>query len=300
MGTVPAQRVLDLAVDLRLTLAPLLRGRGDPTMRFGPDGVWRASHTPEGPATVRLQADRGRVSAQAWGPGRHFALDQLPQLLGAADDDSGFVARHDIVAILHRRLRGLRIGRTGAVFDTLVPTVLEQKVAGLEARRSYSLLVRAHGCPAPGPSGLLLPPAPAALAALPYYALHPLGIERRRAEVIRGAAASAARLEEAAGMSSLRAQAHLASFPGIGAWTAAEVALRALGDADAVSVGDYHLPHQVAWALAGEPRGTDQRMLELLEPYRPHRGRVIRLLESAAIHAPRRGPRALPRSIAAR
>jgi 3-methyladenine DNA glycosylase/8-oxoguanine DNA glycosylase len=89
----------------------------------------------------------------------------------------------------------------------------------------------------------------------------------------------------------------LRAFPGIGPWTAAEVGMRAFGDPDAVSVGDFHIPNMVAWALAGEPRGTDERMLELLEPYRGQRGRVIRLLELAMFEAPRYGPRLAPRRI---
>jgi 3-methyladenine DNA glycosylase/8-oxoguanine DNA glycosylase len=94
-----------------------------------------------------------------------------------------------------------------------------------------------------------------------------------------------------------RAYAALQAFPGIGPWTAAEVGLRAFGDPDAVSIGDFHLPNMVAFALAGEPRGTDERMLELLEPYRGHRGRVIRLLELGGTAAPRYGPRVSPRRI---
>jgi 3-methyladenine DNA glycosylase/8-oxoguanine DNA glycosylase len=77
----------------------------------------------------------------------------------------------------------------------------------------------------------------------------------------------------------------------------AEVARVALGDADAVSVGDYHVPSIVAWALAGERDGSDERMLELLEPFRPHRGRVQRLLEEAHIRPPARGPRMQARAI---
>jgi 3-methyladenine DNA glycosylase/8-oxoguanine DNA glycosylase len=84
---------------------------------------------------------------------------------------------------------------------------------------------------------------------------------------------------------------------GLGPWSVAEVARTALGDADAVSVGDFHVPNVVAWALTGEPRGTDERMLELLEPYRPHRGRVQRLLEASGIRAPSFGPRMEVRAI---
>jgi hypothetical protein len=54
----------------------------------------------------------------------------------------------------------------------------------------------------------------------------------------------------------------------------------------------------VSFALAGEPRADDDRMLELLEPYRGQRARVVRLLEAGAPTAPRRAPRAQLRDIA--
>ena len=47
----------------------------------------------------------------------------------------------------------------------------------------------------------------------------------------------------------------------------------------------------VAWALVGEPRATDERMLELLEPYAGQRGRVVRLIKTAGLGAPKFGPR---------
>jgi 3-methyladenine DNA glycosylase/8-oxoguanine DNA glycosylase len=151
--------------------------------------------------------------------------------------------------------------------------------------------------PAPGPLGLVLPPDPEHVAALPYYAFHPFGVERRRAEVLRHVGARAAWVDEAAGLPIDAAEDRLATVQGIGPWTVAEVARLAFGDADAVSVGDYHVPNIVAWALAREPRGSDERMLELLEPYRPHRGRVQRLLETSGIRAPAFGPRMAPRAI---
>jgi 3-methyladenine DNA glycosylase/8-oxoguanine DNA glycosylase len=111
------------------------------------------------------------------------------------------------------------------------------------------------------------------------------------------AASHADRLEETRTLPLVDAYRRFRALPGVGAWTAAEVAFRALGDPDAVSLGDFHIPNMVAWALAGEPRGTDHRMLELLEPYRGQRGRVIRMLEAAGISAPRYGPRLAPRGI---
>ena len=269
-------------------------------MRFAADGVWRAGRMPTGPSTVHLSthAADGSVTMRAWGPGAAEALHALPGLVGADDTEDGFVPGAGPVGELHRRLPGLRIGRSHAVVEALVPSILEQKVAGVEARRSYARMVRALGEPAPGPGQLLLPPSPDVLAATPSWDFHRLGLERKRADTIRRAGANAARLEETVGMAPDQARRRLTALSGVGPWTAAEVALVALGDADAVSVGDYHLPDQVAWALAGEPRADDARMLELLEPWRGHRGRVIRLVVAGSGAAPRRGPRMPLRRIA--
>jgi 3-methyladenine DNA glycosylase/8-oxoguanine DNA glycosylase len=289
-------------VDLAGTLFPLRRGIGDPCMRIGPAEAWRAWRTPDGPATLRLRTGAGEIVAHAWGPGTEAALEAAPGLAGLEDHPELLVPVHQAVRELQRRLPGLRLTRTSTVLDVLVPAVMEQKIVGKEARRIHRAVVLALGEPAPGPAGLHLPPERSTLAATPYYAFHPFGLERRRAEVIRSAASRADRLEA---LSSARdpvawaaARRALRSLPGVGAWTAAEVARLALGDPDAVSVGDYHLPHLVSWLLAGEPRGTDERMLELLEPYRGQRGRVQRLLEASGIVAPRFGPRQPVRSIA--
>jgi 3-methyladenine DNA glycosylase/8-oxoguanine DNA glycosylase len=284
-------------VDLRLTLGPLQRGRSDPCTRVAREGAWRATRTPDGAATVHVQPNNGGVTVRAWGPGAAWMLDAAPDLLGASDDASDFEPAHPVVRDLHRRLRGLRLARTGAVIEALVPSILEQKVTGAEAKRSYARIVRRYGEPAPGPFALHLPPDPARLAALPYWAFHPLGVERRRADAIRHACARAPQLERAASVPAAAARRLLMSVPGIGPWTAAEVGIAALGDADAVSVGDYHIPHHVAWVLAGEPRGSDERMLELLAPFAGHRGRVIRLIEAGTGRPPRRAPRARLRAI---
>ncbi|MDQ6948602.1 MAG: DNA-3-methyladenine glycosylase 2 family protein, partial [Actinomycetota bacterium] len=255
MDDADQQRTVELAgpVHLRLTLGPLRRGRSDPSMRIGPDGVWRASRTPAGPATTLLTVGGTTVTGRSWGPGAEWALDALPGLVGSADPVDGFDPCDDPVVVnLHRRLPGLRIGRSGAVVEALVPSILEQKVVGLEARRSYARLVRALGEPAPGPVPLLVPPAPAVLAATPAWAFHRFGVERRRADTIRVACSYAHRLEEIGAMAMADAYGRLTALPGVGPWTAAEVALVALGDCDAVSVGDFHLPDQVAWALVGE------------------------------------------------
>jgi 3-methyladenine DNA glycosylase/8-oxoguanine DNA glycosylase len=234
----------------------------------------------------------GTVLVEAWGPGAEWLLDRAPLLLGSLDDDSGFRPDHPLLEELHRRYRGLRIGRTESVWEAALATIVEQMVPTVEAYAGWRGILRTLGEPAPGPlPGLMLPPPPELVARTPYHAFHPLRLERRRAETLRRAAAAARRLQEAVEMPLPEARQRLSALPGMGAWTAAEIALVALGDADAVSVGDYHLPHLVSWSLAGEPRSTDARMLELLEPYRGHRGRVIRLLLMGGLGAPRYGPR---------
>jgi 3-methyladenine DNA glycosylase/8-oxoguanine DNA glycosylase len=234
---------------------------------------------------------------ETWGPAADWLLERSPAWCGALDDDDDFDPPKGLVRDLWRRGRGLRIPATGLVTERLIPVILEQKVTGPEARRAYRRLANALGEPAPGPLELTLPPDPARIADLPYHAFHPFGVERRRAELLRFLCSRSAWIDEVIDLPLAEASSQLGSVPGIGPWTVAEVARVALGDADAVSVGDYHVPNLVAWALAREPRGTDERMLELLEPYRPHRGRTQRLLEASGIRAPAYGPRIEPRAI---
>ncbi len=298
------RRSIDLAapIDLPSVAGLHFRGRGDPTGRVSSRSLVRATRTPDGPATLLAEVQGMRVEAESWGPGADRLLEALPAFLGLDDDPTGFdPSLHRVVADLAHRHPHLRIGWTGAIFESLLPAILEQKVTGGEAVTAMRGLIEGHGEPAPGPIAathrLRLQPSPDALAALPYYVFHPLGVEQRRADVIRRAAREAKRLERLTDLPGTRlevgesAAAVLRAIPGIGVWTAAEATLRALGDPDAVSVNDFHLKNLVAYALAREPRGTDERMLELLEPWRGHRARVVRLLELSGITAPRYGPR---------
>jgi 3-methyladenine DNA glycosylase/8-oxoguanine DNA glycosylase len=291
----------DRPVDLAGTLFPLRRGTGDPTTLIDGDVVWRSARTADGPVTIRLaQVAPDLVEAESWGPGAQAGLAAAPGLAGALDDDAGFdPAAHPVVAEIARNTR-VRLTRTPDVMPVLLAAICEQQVTGLEARRAWRGLVRATSEAAPESSGgppLLLPPEAARVASLPSLEVHRMGMHQRRARVLREVASRPRAVERLATLPPDEARAWLQLFPGIGPWTAAEVARLALGDPDAVSVGDYHLPNLVTWALAGEPRGTDERMLELLEPFRGHRGRVQRLLETGSFHAPRYGPRTEVRPI---
>ncbi len=287
------------AYTLRGTIRGLMVHGHDPCARVADGAFWWAARTPDGPGTLALRRDGAELVAEAYGPGAGWLLDRADAVAGLRDDVTGFrqlAAAHPLVDRLAGLHRGLRYPATGLVFPHIVRAVLEQKVTGLEAHRSYRALARHFGEPAPGPVPLLLPPDPEAVAATPYWVFHPFGVEQRRTQALLRAAAAAAAVQNCA--DSAAATRRLVSIAGIGPWTAAEVVRGAFGDPDAVSVGDFHIPNTVAWALAGEPRGTDERMLELLEPYRGHRGRVCDLLAAAGIGAPKFGPRMPVRSFA--
>jgi 3-methyladenine DNA glycosylase/8-oxoguanine DNA glycosylase len=292
-------------VELGLTLGLLQHGgRHDPCVRVGRDEVWRATETVAGAATLHLRSvDAHTISARAWGPGAGCALDDVPKLVGA-DDDPPPLARVDaLVTELEHRLPGLRVGRTGAVIEALVPVVLTQRVIGAEAMAAHVAMVRAAGRRAPDAGAhapaLLLSPEPKWLVATPSWTYHRWGVERRRAHTIQIAASYAHRFKAGAVDDLADTRRRLAALPGVGPWTLNEVAMVALGDPDAVSVGDYWLKHVVSYALTGEARGTDERMLELLEPWRGQRGRVCRLLRAGAPALPRYGPRLALRNLAA-
>jgi 3-methyladenine DNA glycosylase/8-oxoguanine DNA glycosylase len=280
-------------VDVAIVLAPLGRGRGDPAFRHADGTHWLAANTPAGDGTIALRrASDGEVTATAWGAGADWLLDGLPVLLGAADDDTGFVAHHPAVETGRHRLPGHRHGAAGRVWDVLVAAVLEQKVTWIEARRSWRELGYRFGAPAPGPTpGLHLPPTPKRLLGLHDWEWHKAGVDGARRRTLIAAAQVAHALERAIPQ---RSKELLRVVPGIGVWTAAEVAQRAWGDPDAVSFGDLHIPHLVGTALVGR-RLDDAGMAEVLAPYAPQRQRAVRYIEAAGVRVQRFAPRFSPR-----
>ncbi|MEU7056988.1 DNA-3-methyladenine glycosylase 2 family protein [Streptomyces sp. NPDC046197] len=286
--------VPDGPLDLGLVLGPLRRGPGDPTFRATPDGsVWRACRTPLGPGTLRVSARGGEVRGEAWGPGAEWLLEQLPELLGAADEPSAFAPRHRLLALTRHLRPGLRLTRTGLVLESLIPSVLEQKVTTAEAYAAWRVLVRKYGEPAPGPvpGRMYVMPAPRTWALIPSWEWHRANVDNKRASTILRAVRVAARLEEAVRMPPAAAQQRLELVSGIGPWTSAETVQRSHGAPDAVTVGDLHLPGIVGWALAGDRHADDAVMLRLLEPYAGQRHRAARLILLSGRVPPRRAPR---------
>jgi len=227
-------------------------------------------------------------------------IEGVPSLLGALDDPSGFVPRHDVIAESWRRLRPMRLPATRLVFEMLVPTVLEQKVTGHEARASWRALLRQYGVPAPGPapSGMKVVPPASVWRRIPSWEWHRANVMPQRMRCLLAAAAVADALDRCIEAPRDERLKRLRSIPGVGAWTAAEVAQRAWGDPDAVSVGDFHIPSLVGWALLGRPI-DDEEMLEILSVYPGHRHRAVRLVELGGVGKPRFGPRMTPSDIRA-
>lgn len=301
-------------VDLSTTLGVLSHGRGDPTLQVTRDQVWRTTRTPEGPATVHYARVGSEVLARAWGPGAEHELEALPRVLGAGDDPADFAAgAHPVMAAADRRFGpGWRVLNTHRVLEALVPAVLEQRVTGREASRAWADLVREFGEPAPGPRaegswpggpgaegpgrgfpGLVVAPDGPGWASIPSWAWHEAGVDPGRARTITTAAGRADALERLSERPPGEAELALRSLPGIGVWTAAEVGVRAWGDRDAVSFGDFHLARAIVYALSGRTDGDDGQMAELLEPWSGQRARAVRLLQLHSGHTtPRRGPRA--------
>ncbi|VBA32169.1 hypothetical protein LAUMK191_00195 [Mycobacterium attenuatum] len=271
------------------------RGRGDPCFRVPGDGtIWRTSLLSSGPLTARIsRAAPDAAHCVAWGRGAEQFLELLPAMLGADDDISDFAPSEPTVAAAHRRLPHLRLGRTGQVLEALIPAVIEQRVPGADAFRSWRVLVTKYGTPAPGPApdGMRVPPSPEAWRHIPSWEFHRANVDPGRARTVVSCARRAASLERLTALPAAQACDALMSLPGVGVWTAAETVQRAFGDPDAVSVGDYHIPKMIGWTMLGHPV-DDAGMLELLEPMRPHRHRVVRLLEASGLaREPRRGPR---------
>lgn len=288
-------------LQLLAVVGPLRRGAGDPTFGTLPDGsVVRGVQTIDGPGVLEIDCAprESEVTVRAWGAGAGWLVEHAPDLVGDGDDDSGFECRHEPVAAAYRRFGGWRVPRSRLVVDALVPAVIEQKVTGQEAFGGYRRLVHRFGEPAPGPhgaTGLRVPPDAATWRQVPSWEWLKASVDAARADTIQRALRSAPALERLTDLAPAEARRRLQTVPGIGRWTAAEIAQRAWGDADAVSFGDYHVARNIGWALLGREL-DDDGLAELLEPYAGHRFRVQRLLELAGHRRPRHGARMAPRT----
>ncbi len=283
-------------VSLRATLGVLRRGSYDPTFHIDDSAVWRTMRTPEGAATLRLSRNGDAIDAIAWGSGADWAIAGVPELLGEGDDwDDLDVSANPFLADSLRRNPGLRLPRSRLVFEAMLAAVIEQKVTTLEARRAwrYLLLKFGEAAPGPAPAGMRVFPSAAVWRRVPSWEWHRAGVGPQRSDTVMRITSVAASLERTLdlGRGGPLVERALRSILGVGVWTAAETMQRAHGDPDSPSVGDYHLPALVGWALIGKPV-DDDGMLELLAPWTGHRQRIMRLITASGFAKPRFGPRA--------
>ncbi len=255
------------------------------------DGVrWWATETPEGSASLAFRPLGGEVIADAWGSGAAWAIGQLPALLGNDDDPGDFQPRDSVVRGLVSGLGVPRLGATGRWYEAMATAAIYQRVVSADARTAVTRMGRLHGADVPGGGPLPLFPRPEAVLRVPDHGFHRAGVDRARARVIRVAAKHAERLKALQERPAAEAREWLQRLPGVGPWTAARTTGAAAGDPDAVPVGDLHVPVLVTYALSGATDGDDDSMLELLEPYAGHRGRVVRLVKAAGIGPPKHHP----------
>ena len=285
IGNWPLPHPYDFTETTRL----LRTGPRDPTLRREPDGLWRTAHTAEGPVTVRLTIG-AELHASAWGPGACAVMQDVPRWVGL-HEPAWELPAHPVVDRLLRRHRGLRGTDTRDVFEALVNIVLHQLITWEEAANTWRRLCRALGEPAPGPMDLLLSPTPRAILAAGTIHLQAAGVGPGQSRTLMEIARVAHAVRRAGDLPTDEADALLRKVRGIGPWTSGMVLGTRLGRPEPIPVGDFHLPDTIAWALAGEPRATDARMVELLAPFHGQAFRVIRLVTAARIEAPRRGPR---------
>ncbi|MFK7919505.1 MAG: DNA-3-methyladenine glycosylase [Ilumatobacter sp.] len=299
-STAAAERTL---IDVGATLSGFRQGRNDPTTWLDRTGrgprssgrFVRGTWTPDGPGTLLLRwAPDTALQADTWGPGAAWLHDRIPAITGQLDP--GFAElehdRHPVVAATAAANRFTRIAASGTLYHELLPNILQQRITAIEAKHQWTLLCRELSEPAPGPfTGLLLPPAPNVLRRQPSWWFHPLGIERKRAQPMIEVARHASKFWDWAALAPAEAARLLQLIPGIGVWTTGCVTGPALGDPDAVPVGDYHVKNIIGWNLANEARATDERMLALLAPYAGQRGRVVRAITAHGRGAPKFGPK---------
>ena len=266
-------------------------GPGDRTLRLERGHLLAALHTPDGPATIEAEHRGASIRVECWGDGADWLTHRAEALLGLSDDPSRFDPRDPSFRRVWKRTLGIHLPTMPVLFPRLAQVVLLQLVTTGEGQRAWRRIVDDLGAPAPGPHDLRLPPKSEEIGRTPWVRFVADGVPHKQARTLVRCGRKMASLEASGTWGGEEALHAVAGLSGIGPWSVGYLRGTVLGDPDAVMTGDYHLPHSAAWILAGRERGTDEEMLDLLEPYRGHRFRVIRALWACGIRAPRRGPK---------
>lgn len=283
-------------VDLLASLRWHRVGFPDPGVLTGQDHYTVAFRLGGEPVVLSLRPrQRTEIAYALIGP--PAVVQHLPAICGAHDDPEGLVALTATAPRLQglvRRQRLVRLPRVPWLFEIALGTVLQQRVDFPSAAASYRELALRHGERAPGPERLQLVPTPERLSRLPSHAFREAGVDGQRERAVRALAEAAPELDALAslpGPAPAHARQVLERITGFGPWTVASILGYGLGDADAVPLGDYWLPHLVSNAMIGKARSDDREMEQLLEPYRPHRFRLVRVLYASGFDVQRFAPR---------
>ena len=205
---------------------------------------------------------------------------QLPRVIARVrawlDLDADPAAIHAVLGADFPALAGLRVPGTLDGFELAVRAVVGQQVTVAAARTLTTRLVERFGTPLATPiDGLTrLFPSPAALAAASGDELGQLGLVRQRQAAIHALAqaVSTGQISLHAGADVQTTMDALKALPGIGAWTADYIALRALRWPDAFPSGDMALQK----ALAPEGQRLTARAAESrAERWRPWRAYAV-------------------------
>ena len=286
-------------LDLGATLGPMRRGSGRPDLpvrRARPGGGCGARPAPRRARRrcgSRSAPPTARSPATAWGAGRGLgarraagAARRRRRPEPASSPRAPGAARH---LAGHGRAGGCR-GPAGC-WRRCVPAVLEQKVTGREAWRAWRSLVRRYGEPAPGPGGCRRTACASPRTPRPGAAGAVLGLAPRRRRPVpvpdprhrrrprrpaRGAGRPAAGRGRDAALRT--AAGHRRLDRGRGRPARPRRRRRRVG---------RRLPPGRRWSAGrwSASRSTTTRMLELLEPYRGHRYRAVRMIELSGLRA---------------
>ena len=259
-------------------------GRYDPTAELSDDCFRKAFFYRGEPAAVEVCRATDGVEVCAYGNHAEDLLKETVRGLGQDDLYSDFATDDAGVLRLHKSFPGLRLLRVPWLYDATCSAILQQRIRTVDAMRDWRRITKRYGSPAP--LGLWAFPTAEVLARVPAFALEGMGIDAKRVRALLNFARESRLVRFKPEMSFTAMRQYLQRVPGIGPWTTETVMGYGAGDVDAAIPGDLHLPRVVCYALAGEFTGTDERMMELLEPFRGHRFRIIRLLYAAGLDVP--------------
>ena len=282
--SVATRRVQVRPFDIDLSFGIQRFGAFDPTVGRERGLLRKAFDTADGPCVVEIRAEQDGLTLGAEGASANEALADFASALAQDDGHGAFAPESPLLARLHRANHGMRLVRVPWRFDLAAVAVLQQRVTTTEAMQQWGRIVRKYG-PRVGDELRAFPSAER-VAQMASWQFEELGIDPKRARTMVVLARELVRRKTLAETDLAIVRARLAAVRGVGPWTTDMILGFAYGDPDALPLGDLHLPHLITWALARERPGSDARMVQLLEPYRGHRFRVVRLLWVGGVKRP--------------